>query len=312
MSRPYGGGVACRHSSRPRPAGVRRDDRGRERDDGVRRRVSATDLRRRTSDFVVSAPRRVILTLLPADMRLQRLRAAARDAQRVHAFGSWSELTAACDRDDADAVVFDLYADGVPDFERVRQLRARAPRAPMVAYVEASRVRPRDAFDAGRCGLEAFVVAGEDDGPAALAAILDRATGRNTATLVGDALAGARPLVRDAVLLVDHARARAPDARRARAARRVVAARAHATARRRGAPAAASSALLGAARRRGAAARARRPQRRQRRSRPRLSVAERVPERGTAVPRRDAAGDARPRRRRVGRDAIARAAREPG
>jgi len=143
----------------------------------------------------------MIATLLPPDARLQRLRAAARDARTLVACQSWSELTSECERGAADLVVFDLYADGVPDFERVRQLRVRAPRAAMVAYVDPARARPRDMFDAGRCGVEALVVAGEDDGPEALAALIGRAAARGAATLVAAAVADARPAVRDAVLL---------------------------------------------------------------------------------------------------------------
>src|SRR4051812_8640691 len=98
----------------------------------------------------------MIATLLPADVRLQRLRSAARDPRALVACASWSELTNECERGAATLVVFDLYADGVPDFERVRQLRARAPRAAMVAYIEPARARARDMFDAGRCGIEAL------------------------------------------------------------------------------------------------------------------------------------------------------------
>jgi len=143
----------------------------------------------------------MILALLPTDERLQRLRTAARAPLGVVACPTWSELTAAAERGDVDAIVFDLYADGAPDFERLRGLRVRVAKAPMIAYVDPARARLRDAFDAGRCGVEAFLIAGEDDTPEALAAVLDRATGRSAGTLFGDALATARPVVRDAVML---------------------------------------------------------------------------------------------------------------
>jgi AraC-like DNA-binding protein len=143
----------------------------------------------------------MIAALLPPDARLQRLQTATRGGQPLVLCRSWSELTLECERGAADLVVFDLYADGVPDFERVRQLRSRAPRAAMVAYVEAARARPRDMFDAGRCGIEALIVAGEDDAPQTLVALIDRAAARGAAALVMSRLTGARPLVRDAVLL---------------------------------------------------------------------------------------------------------------
>ena len=100
----------------------------------------------------------MILALLPPDERLLRLRSAVRGPGDVVPCATWSEVTAACERGDVEGVVFDLYADGSPDFERLRGLRARAPRAAMIAYVDPGRARLRDAFDAGRCGVEAFVV----------------------------------------------------------------------------------------------------------------------------------------------------------
>ena len=79
----------------------------------------------------------VIATLLAHEPRLARLRTAARDRYRFVPCEDWTSLTRACERGPINVVVFDLYVDGRADFERVRQLRVRVPRAALVAYVQA-------------------------------------------------------------------------------------------------------------------------------------------------------------------------------
>jgi AraC-like DNA-binding protein len=143
----------------------------------------------------------MIAALIPSDTRLQRLRAALPAARSLVVCDGWSDLARECARGAALLVIFDLYADGAPDFERIRQLRTVAPRAALVAYVDPSRARPRDMFDAGRCGLEALVVLDENDAPEALASLIARATARGAAALVRPRVNGLRRAVRDAVLL---------------------------------------------------------------------------------------------------------------
>jgi AraC-like DNA-binding protein len=143
----------------------------------------------------------MIAALLPSDARLQRLRAALPAARALVVCDSWSDLARECARGASLLVVFDIYADGAPDFERIRQLRTAAPRAALVAYVDPARARPRDMFDAGRCGLEALVIQDENDAPEALASLISRATARGAATLVRPRVTGLRRAVRDAVLL---------------------------------------------------------------------------------------------------------------
>ena len=143
----------------------------------------------------------MIAALLPSDVRLQRLRAALPATRALAVCDGWSDLARECQRGAALLVVFDLYADGAPDFERIRQLRTCAPRAALVAYIDPSRARPRDMFDAGRCGLEALVILDENDAPEALVGLIARATARGAATLVRPRVAGLRRAVRDAVLL---------------------------------------------------------------------------------------------------------------
>ena len=143
----------------------------------------------------------MIAALLPSDARLQRLRAALPAARALVVCDSWSDLARECARGASLLVVFDIYADGAPDFERIRQLRTAAPRAALVAYVDPARARPRDMFDAGRCGLEALIIQDENDAPEALASLISRATARGAATLVRPRVTGLRRAVRDAVLL---------------------------------------------------------------------------------------------------------------
>jgi AraC-like DNA-binding protein len=143
----------------------------------------------------------VIATLLAHDVRHARLRSAARDRYRFVTCEDWSSLTRACERGPVNVVVFDLYADGRADFERVRQLRIRVPRAALIAYVDLSKERAKDMFDAGRCGIDVLVVAEETDTPAQLAALLDQAEARSVSSILKPYLAELRPVVRDAVML---------------------------------------------------------------------------------------------------------------
>lgn len=143
----------------------------------------------------------VIATLLAHETRLARLRQAARDRYRFVPCEDWTSLTRACERGPINVVVFDLYVDGRADFERVRQLRVRVPRAALVAYVDLNRERARDMFDAGRCGIDVLIVADETDSPAQLTALLDQAEARSVSSLLRPHLAGLRSVVRDAVML---------------------------------------------------------------------------------------------------------------
>lgn len=110
-------------------------------------------------------------------------------------------MTRACERGPINVVVFDLYVDGRADFERVRQLRIRLPRAALVAYVDLTRDRAKDMFDAGRCGIDVLIVADETDTPQVLAALLDQAEARSVSSLLKPHLASLRTVVRDAVML---------------------------------------------------------------------------------------------------------------
>jgi len=143
----------------------------------------------------------VIATLLVHDHRLARLRTAARDRYRFIPCDDWGSLTRACERGPVNVVIFDLYVDGRADFERVRQLRARVPRAALVAYVDMTKERARDMFDAGRCGIDVLIVADETDTPQALTSLLEQAEARSVASMLKPHLSGLRSVIRDAVML---------------------------------------------------------------------------------------------------------------
>ena len=143
----------------------------------------------------------IVATLLPNPARLQRLRAAVRGRHALLVCEDWHALTRACEAQPVQLAVLDLYAGGTAGFERVRVLRQRFPRLGIVAYIGLVPERAHDLFEAGRFGLDALVLADQDDAPLALAALLERAETRSVVGLVRRATAGLDALVRDALLL---------------------------------------------------------------------------------------------------------------
>jgi AraC-like DNA-binding protein len=143
----------------------------------------------------------VIATLLPQRLHVQRLRTAIRDRHELRECADWPSLTRACDREPVRVAVVDLYAEGAPNFEGVRALKQRLPRLTLVAYVAMTAERGHDLFDAGRAGIDGLVLAGQDDGPRPLLAIVEQAEARSLAGLIRRSLDGVEPMVVDAVLL---------------------------------------------------------------------------------------------------------------
>jgi DNA-binding NarL/FixJ family response regulator len=143
----------------------------------------------------------VIATLLPQPVHVQRLRSAIRDRHELHECNDWVSLVRTCDREPVRVAVVDLYWEQTPNFEGVRQLKQRLPRLTLVAYVTMAPDRGHDLFDAGRAGVDGLVIAGEDDSPRALLALIERSESRSLAGLVRRSLDGIDPLVMDAVLL---------------------------------------------------------------------------------------------------------------
>ncbi len=143
----------------------------------------------------------VIATLLPSRLHIQRLRSAVRDRHELRECADWNALARSCDREPVRVAVIDLFGEGPANFERLRELKQRLPRLTLVAYVDMAADRGHDLFDAGRAGVDGLVLAGEDDAPRPLLALIERAESRSLAGLVRRSLDGVDPVVADAVLL---------------------------------------------------------------------------------------------------------------
>jgi AraC-like DNA-binding protein len=143
----------------------------------------------------------IIATLLFEPLHLSRLRSAIRDRHELRECADWASLTRVCDREPVRIGVIDLYAEGQANFEGVRQLKQRLPRLTLVAYITPSPQRAHDLFDAGRAGIDGLVLAGIDDDPRPLLALIERSESKSLAGLVRKSLEGIDPVVIDAVLL---------------------------------------------------------------------------------------------------------------
>jgi AraC-like DNA-binding protein len=143
----------------------------------------------------------IIAALLPQPAQLQRLRAAVHGRHDVVACEDWDALVSVSEQQPVRAAVIDLFAGGRASFERIRQLKQRLPRLTLIAYVVFARDRAHDLFDAGRQGVDGLVLADQDDAPAALLALVDRAESRSLGAIVRDALPDVDSVTRDAVLV---------------------------------------------------------------------------------------------------------------
>jgi AraC-like DNA-binding protein len=143
----------------------------------------------------------IIATLLPQPAYVQRLRTAVRDRHEIRECDDWPSLTRTCDREPVRVAVIDLYSGGAPNFEGLRQLKQRLPRLTLVLYVATAPERAHDLFDAGRAGLDGLVLAGEDDSPRVLLAVIEKSESKSLAGIVRRSLEGIDPVVSDAVLL---------------------------------------------------------------------------------------------------------------
>lgn len=143
----------------------------------------------------------IVAALVPNPAHLFRLRAALRGRHTVEPCGDWGAVTWLCAQQPVHLAVLDLFAFGDMSLEPLRQLKRRFPRLTTIAYVAPSPDRAHDLFDAGRAGVDALIVIDRDDEPARLASIVEQAEARSVATRIRNALADARPTVRDAVLI---------------------------------------------------------------------------------------------------------------
>lgn len=143
----------------------------------------------------------VIPALLNDPMQMQRLRTAIRDRHAILPCVSWPELFGACATRVVNLAVFDLFASGGANFDAVRRLRQRHPRMTLLAYIAMAPERTHDVFDAGRAGVDDIIVAGIDDAPRPLLALIERGEARSLASAVRGAFAERSPVARDALLL---------------------------------------------------------------------------------------------------------------
>ena len=143
----------------------------------------------------------VIATLLPNSGHIQRLRTAIRDRHHVVACEDWAGLVKFCERQPVRVAVVDLFAGGRANFEGVRHLKQRLPRLTLIAYVSFAAERAHDLFDAGRQGMDALILADQDDAPRALLALIENAESKSLGAVVRSALDSVDPTTRDAVLL---------------------------------------------------------------------------------------------------------------
>jgi AraC-like DNA-binding protein len=142
-----------------------------------------------------------VATLLPEPIHLQRITRALANRHTLVACSDWQELTRACETGAVHMLVVDLYASGNDGFDRLRVLRGQFPRLALVAYIPLLPRRAQDLFDAGRFGLEAVVIADEDDSEARILEIIERADARTVAALLRRSLPPVHGNVRDAILL---------------------------------------------------------------------------------------------------------------
>jgi AraC-like DNA-binding protein len=145
----------------------------------------------------------LVATLLPSPVRQSRAQAALRTRHTLVPCSSWDALLAACARRAVAVALVDLFPEaGAPlVFDELRQLKRRFPSVSVVLYTSTPPARPRDLYEAGRFGIDGLALAGEDDEPRRLLAIVDQAEARGVLALLRPALADVKPTVRDALLV---------------------------------------------------------------------------------------------------------------
>jgi AraC-like DNA-binding protein len=143
----------------------------------------------------------VIVTLLPHAVHRQRLLTAVRDRHELVACEDWTDVLQLCGEQPVRVVVADLFAAGAGTFERLRQMKQRFPRVALIGYVSARLDQIHEIFDAGRLGVDALVLADQDDAPRPLLALIEQAESRSLASGLRQSLDGVDATVRDALLL---------------------------------------------------------------------------------------------------------------
>ncbi|HET7583722.1 MAG TPA: helix-turn-helix domain-containing protein [Gemmatimonadaceae bacterium] len=145
----------------------------------------------------------LVATLLPSQLRLNRLRTALRERSTLVTCNSWSELLAACASQPVTTAVVDIVAPPgtAAAFDHLRHLKRRYPSVTVVLYAAIPPARPRDLFEAGRFGFDGLALCDEEDDPHQLRALIEQAEARAVLGELRLALRDAKPTVRDATLV---------------------------------------------------------------------------------------------------------------
>jgi AraC-like DNA-binding protein len=146
----------------------------------------------------------LIATVLPNPVAMLRLRAALRDRFDIRPCESVADVLIACGEHAISTVVVDPYdpRGHDPDFEPLRQIKRLYPSVSIVLYVSAPPAQPQHLFEMGRLGLDALVIADQEDSPTQLLNKLEQSGARALADAVRRSLGDLKPTVRDAVLTV--------------------------------------------------------------------------------------------------------------
>ena len=143
----------------------------------------------------------ILAALVPTPRCHARLEAAVGTLHAIRSVTSWPALERLCADHPVDVAVVDLYADGTPNFDALRRMRARFGTVNVVAYVALLPERTRDLFDLGRAGVVGLLLTDLDDRPRTIRSVVERAEARGAADELRQHLAAQTPVVRDAVLV---------------------------------------------------------------------------------------------------------------
>jgi AraC-like DNA-binding protein len=145
----------------------------------------------------------IVATLVPSQLRMNRLRAAVRDRYTLMSCADWSELLRTCADEAVSVAVVDAFTEGdtMAAFDWLRQLKRRFPSIAVVLYASTPPATPRDLFEAGRFGLDGLIVTDLDDEPRRILRLIEQSEARTVLQILRIALGDVKPTVRDATLV---------------------------------------------------------------------------------------------------------------
>ncbi len=145
----------------------------------------------------------IVATLVPSQLRQNRLRSAVRDRYTLMGCADWSDLLRRCGDNAVSVAVVDAFADGdtMAAFDWLRQLKRRFPSVAVVLYVSIPPATPRDIFEGGRFGVDGLIVADVDDEPRRIVNLIEQSEARTVLQTLRLALGDVKPTVRDATLM---------------------------------------------------------------------------------------------------------------